>query len=337
MPHMTRITAVFIAMQLWVPSFVQAREGCSIQVKANEKISALEVEDRLGRIPQIGRSIRIAFVTQSTADPFWIEVIKGLQSEAEQRGAVLDVIAPRDRSSREEQLSVATAALQGKPDALIVAPINSTNLLPVLERARATGIPTIMLNLPLQGADVYVGTSHSELGAKAAEYFHELFPSGAQVAQIEGLAESPHTQHRGKGFVETLRNTRNLTLVSSRAADWDFERARQITIEMLKANPGIRAIYAHADVMALGAVQALREIDRTDVVVVGTDATRQAKQSIAEGGMRATAAQFPAEEGRTAIRIATRLLGCQTVPAWVVSPQSLITPESLPDYNTANN
>jgi len=48
--------------------------------------------------------------------------------------------------------------------------------------------------------------------------------------------------------------------------------------------------------------------------------------------LRATVAEFPFEEGKLGIQMALRLLGCQAIPPWVVSPQAVITKDNVKDF-----
>ena len=41
--------------------------------------------------------------------------------------------------------------------------------------------------------------------------------------------------------------------------------------------------------------------------------------------MKATVAEFPYDEGLLGVQMALRLLGCQPIPPWVISPQAMIT------------
>ena len=85
--------------------------------------------------------------------------------------------------------------------------------------------------------------------------------------------------------------------------------------------------------MALGVVEAVKSASSLDkVAVVGTDGIREAKKSVGAGEMRATVAEFPYEEGKLGVQMALRLLGCQAIPQWIVSPQAVITKENVKDF-----
>lgn len=63
---------------------------------------------------------------------------------------------------------------------------------------------------------------------------------------------------------------------------------------ILQSNDDIVALFAHNDEMALGAVEALEAQGMLDdVIVVGFDATDDARAAVEEGRMEATVAQQP--------------------------------------------
>ena len=54
--------------------------------------------------------------------------------------------------------------------------------------------------------------------------------------------------------------------------------------------------------------------------------------SICDAQMKATVAEFPYQEGILGVQMALRLIGCQAIPPWVISPQATITAENVKDF-----
>jgi ribose transport system substrate-binding protein len=233
-----------------------------------------------------------------------------------------------------EQLNLAQTVLSQKPDALLLSPQSDSNLAPVIEAARAANIPTVIIDdARTEGASTYIGTDQVSIGAKAAIFLHETYPDGGKVAQIEGAAGSPNARLRIQGFKEELAKYPNLELVASQPGNWDRLTALNATTNILRQTPDLAGIYANNDGMALGVVEAVVSGSSLDkVAVVGTDGIREAKKSVGAGEMRATVAEFPFEEGQLGVRMALRLLGCQAIPQWIVSPQAVITKDNVKDF-----
>jgi ribose transport system substrate-binding protein len=316
-------------------SVASAQESCSAYPTAKmDKIDSTAVEAEFGAVPAPKKDLRFAYVTKTLINEFWQDVAAGVKDEASKYKISVDVQAAKDESSMIEQLNLAQTVLSQKPDALLLSPQSDSNLAPVIEAARAANIPTIIIDdARTDGASTYVGTDQISIGAKAAAFLRETYPDGGKVAQIEGAAGSPNARLRIQGFKEELAKYPNLELVASQPGNWDRLTALNATANILRQTPDLAGIYANNDGMALGVIEAVTSSSGLDkVAVVGTDGIREAKKSVGAGEMRATVAEFPFEEGQLGVQMALRLLGCQAIPQWIVSPQAVITKDNVKDF-----
>jgi ribose transport system substrate-binding protein len=296
-----------------------------------DKIESTDVEAKFGSVPAPGKELHFAYVTKTLINEFWQDVASGIQSEAGKYKIKVDIQAAKDESSLVDQLNLAQTILSQKPDALLLSPQSDSNLVPVVEAAKALNIPTIIIDdARTDGASTYIGTDQVAIGSKAADFLHKLYPGGGKVAQIEGQAGSPNARKRIQGFTETVKKYPNLDLVASQPGDWDRLTAMNATSNILREHPDIVGVYANNDGMAFGVFEALSAAEKANqVAVVGTDGIPEAKKSITDGKMKATVAEFPFDEGVLGVQMALRLIGCQAIPPWVVSPQAVITSDNV--------
>ncbi len=330
----TTLLAASVA-SLMVASVASAADKCSAYPKvATEKVESTDLEKTFGAVPKPAKEMRFAYVTKTLINEFWQDVAAGVKNEAAKYNVKVDVQAAKDESSMIEQLNLAQTMLSQKPDALLLSPQSDSNLAPVIKAAREANIPTIIIDdARTEGASSYVGTDQVAIGGKAAEYLGERFKDGGKVAQIEGAAGSPNARARIKGFQDGLKNYPKLELVASQPGNWDRLVALNATSNILRQHADLVGVYANNDGMALGVVEAVRNASSLDkVAVVGTDGIREAKKSVGAKEMSATVAEFPFEEGQLGVQVALRILGCQEVPAWVVSPQAVITSDNLTKF-----
>lgn len=299
-----------------------------------EKVESKDLEATFGAIPKPADGLHFAYVTKTLINEFWQDVASGVQSEAGKYGITVDVQAAKDESSLVEQLNLAQTILSTKPNALLISPQSDSNLVPVIEAARELNIPTIIIDdARTEGASSYIGTDQVAIGAKAADFLGKLYPNGGKVAQIEGQAGSPNARKRIQGFTEGVKKYPSLQFVASQPGDWDRLTALNATSNILREHPDLVGVYANNDGMALGVFEAVNTAGKVDqVAVVGTDGIREAKKSVAAGEMKATVAEFPYDEGVLGVQVALRLLGCQAIPPWVVSPQAVITADNVKDF-----
>lgn len=312
-----------------------AQDSCSVYPTGTaDKIESTAVEGEFGPVPAPKGELRFAYVTKTLINEFWQDVAAGVKAEAGKHGIAVDVQAAKDESSMIEQLNLAQTVLAQKPNALLLSPQSDSNLVPVVQAAREANIPTIIIDdARTEGASTYIGTDQVAIGGKAAAFLADLYPDGAKVAQIEGAAGSPNARMRIQGFKEELANHPNLELVASQPGNWDRLTALNATSNILRQHPDLGGVYANNDGMALGVVEAVTSASSLDkVAVVGTDGIREAKRSVGDGQMRATVAEFPFEEGQLGVQMALRLLACQGIPPWVVSPQAVITKDNVGEF-----
>jgi len=77
---------------------------------------------------------------------------------------------------------------------------------------------------------------------------------------------------------------------------------------ILEEHPGLAAVFAENDPMAVGAANAAAEAGRKDILIVGFNGDQIARDAISAGLMQATVAQDPAEMGRITVKLADRLI-----------------------------
>lgn len=316
-------------------ALARADEPCSAYPTGTaDKIESVDLEKTFGPIPAPKKTLHFSYVTKTLINEFWQDVWAGVKSEAAKYNINVDVQAAKDESSLVEQLNLTQTVLSKKPDALLLSPQSDSNLKPAIDAAKKLNIPTVIIDdARTEGASCFVGQDQVDIGSKAAEFLHQLYPNGGKVAQIEGQAGSPNARNRIKGFTETLKKYPNLVLVASQPGNWDRMTAMNLTTNIMRTHPDLVGIYANNDGMALGVVEAVKNAGKLkQIAIVGTDGIREAVRSIADGQERATVSELDYQEGVLGVQVALRLLGCQKIPPWVVSQHALITVDNVKDF-----
>jgi ribose transport system substrate-binding protein len=82
----------------------------------------------------------------------------------------------------------------------------------------------------------------------------------------------------------------------------------------MQANPELDLIFGSNDGMAIGAYRAILEAGKEDeIFVIGYDAVPAALESVKEGELYATIAQFPAEMGKRGIDAAMQIINGEEI------------------------
>ena len=261
----------------------------------------------------------IGLAVSTLSNPFFVTLQEGAQAKADELGVKLHVTDAGDDAAT--QTSNVEDLISKGISVLIVNPVDSDAIAPVVETAISKGIKVIAVDRVVNGVEVDCSiASDNVMGAElATEYIVELVGEGAKVAELQGVTGASATVDRGQGFHNVA--DKKLNVVASQTAS--FDRAEGLTVmeNILQGNGDIVAVFAHNDEMALGAVEACAG---KDIVIVGFDATDDALAAIKDGKMAATVAQQPDVMGATAVETAVKLIAGETVEKTLPVAVSLV-------------
>ncbi len=223
------------------------------------------------------------------------------------------------------QLDICNTMLERKTDALVVAAVNPTGLLPCLAQATKRGIPILDIDSNLvqdvaerAGVKLYnsIGSDNRQAGAEGARYLAGKIQKG-KVLLLEGAPGTLTAIDRAAGFKEELLKVApGLKIVASLTGNWERDKAANVTNDVLTANPDLVAIFASNDQMGLGAVEAARAAGRSDLIIVSVDGIPDAVAAIKEGRLAASVAQLPYLFGYRGVETAVAILGGKTFNPW---------------------
>lgn len=255
-------------------------------------------------------------------NPFFVSLAEGAEEAAEKAGVKLAVADAGDDSAKQQ--NDIEDLISRNVSVLIVNPVDSDAVAPAVQNAVSLGIKVISVDRVVNGVDVDCQiASDNVAGAKiATEYLIEQIGEGAKVAELQGVPGASATIDRGAGFHEAADEV--LDVAASQSAN--FERAEGMSVmeNILQSEPELKGVFAHNDEMALGALQAIAA-SKTDIKVVGFDATDDAVNEVKAGKMTATVAQKPELMGETAILTAIKLIAGEEVEKSLPVEVELVT------------
>lgn len=250
----------------------------------------------------------IGFLPPAMTSPFYASCIEGATPVAAANGYELLILAPESEDDYASQMALMEDMITRKVAAIAVCGINLDALIPGIKKANEANIPIVMFNTitEIQGAEVYAYSGYNQYngGKKIADWVNTKLNGEGEVAIIEGLPSDYTTQRMG-GFVDRAAEAYpGIKVVASQPGDWLREKGMNAALDMIQANPGVKAIYGLSDEMALGAVQAIKQLGRDDIIVVGLDGNPNALESVAAGELTATLDCGPVAIGANAIQAA---------------------------------
>ena len=112
-----------------------------------------------------------------------------------------------------------------------------------------------------QLSDAYVGVDNVQSGRLIAKDIVAQCGGGkgsGKVALVQGEATAAGSAEQLQGAMEVLNADKSIKVVSSQAADWDPNKAYQITTTVLQQHPDLCATYGFWGGMQQGAAQAVK-------------------------------------------------------------------------------
>jgi D-allose transport system substrate-binding protein len=307
-----------------------------------KKISSLVVAVALLAGTSSVHAAEFGVLMKTLSNPFWGAMSLGVEDGAKEAGVPYFLQAAESDQAAEPQLNLCNTMLERSPSVMITAAINSTNLLPCLKSMQERGIKIVDLDanmdpdiLAAEGVSVTfsIGSDNVAAGAQGAEWLVSQIGADASgpVLVIEGLSGNITGEKRARGFADKLKELApGLEIVASLPGDWDRGKAANIANDTLTANPGLVAIFAANDGMALGAVESVFAAGKGDqVTIIGVDGNSDAVKSISEGRLDASVAQLPYLVGKLAVENANKALAGEAVEPFIAVPTLVLTKDVI--------
>ena len=219
--------------------------------------------ERLGYTPDMiakglkrGTTMMVGVVVPDLENPFMGPMIRGIGEEVEQRGLVTVVTETLEDHDRLER--ALNSMLARRVDAVVVAAARNTDLYLLSEFAQK--IPVFMLavrNITASGLS-HVTQDYRHGGELAAEHLAEL--GHEVVAQLRGPPDIELFEDRTEGFRRAAATSGLIEVTVSESARevtlGEGRRLMGLTFDHNLPNPPT-AVFAHADQMAIGAIEEL--------------------------------------------------------------------------------
>jgi len=269
-------------------------------------------------------NIKVGLSISTLNNPFFVSVKDGVVAEANKLGIEVIVIDAQNDSAK--QSNDVEDLMQKGVNALLINPVDSSAISTVVQTANSLDIPVVTLDRSSDKGEVkaLVASDNVKGGSMAAEYIVDKVGKGAKVIELEGSPGASATRERGQGFHE-IADTQ-LNVIAKQTADFDRTKGLTVMENLLQGNPGVQAVFAHNDEMALGAIEAIQSSGK-NIPIIGFDGNEDALNSIQAGKLTGTIAQQPDLIGQLAVQAAKDVLDGKTVEKLIAAPLKLVIKE----------
>ena len=301
----------------------------SPRVSAQARAAVQHAIEQLGYVPnRAARSLvtrrtdTIALIvsepeTRLFSEPFFAGTVRGINEELARTDYAFVLLNSEGDTARIERY-----INNGHADGVILMSLHKQD--PLLHLLIHTKTPVVLSGRPFLGENVPYVDADNRAGASLAVQ-HLIARGRTRIVSIAGPDDMPVGVDRLDGFRESLpvANKRSWRRMVAHG-DFSEDSGERAMYELLDRVPDLDAVFAASDLMAVGALRALRAKGRrvpADVALVGFDDSQAARLT----DPQLTSVRQPIEEmGRSLARV---LLDQLHDPA--ARPPSLVVPTEL--------
>ncbi len=270
-------------------------------------------------------------------DTFLTYMMDGMKAWGKSHPGEVELTFTDAKEDMAKQLDQVENFIVQKMDAVIIVPVDTSATAPMTKSLVSKGIKAVYVNRNpgnLPDGAYYVGSEEVVAGRLQMEFLGEKLKGKGNIAILIGKLDNEGALKRTAGNEEVQKaKYPNIKILDKQTGQWQRNEGLMKTEDWLnRFGKDLQAILSNNDDMALGAIQALKDKKRTDVIVVGVDATPDALTSISKGELAATVFQDAAGQGGGAVEVAVKAAKGQKMPKETWIPFKLVTPENLSQF-----
>lgn len=290
--------------------------------------------------------ITITLVPGLTTDAFYITMNRGAQAAAEALGITVD-FQGAEEFDPVLQTPVLDAVIARGPDAILIAPTDTTQMIEPLRRANEAGIAVMTVDTFIDDGNyqdgagdgdfplAYIASDNVGGGRMAARFMADAIGGEGQVYVSNVRPGISTTDQREEGFkAEMAENFPDIEVLDTQYNENDASLAASQFQAVVARNPDVKGVFGANLFSAIGAGNGVEAGNMSDdVTVIAFDAPQSIVDNISSGLVDAAIAQHPAEIGYFGVMAAYAALTGQSVPTQIGTGFTVINADNVDDEN----
>ena len=254
-------------------------------------------------------SYKFGFSCISMENPYYETLEASIREAIEESGSTLISRDPKGDSTA--QIQQIRDMIADGIQAIFLCPVDWEKIAPALTELKEADIEIINLDTQVQDreeVDAYVGSDNINAGVICGEKLIEAAPDGGQVVILECTTQNSIID-RINGFEETIAG-KGFEVVERYETGGKKDEAKTQMARILKEQDHITAVMCGNDQIALGALEAIEEAGRSEMMIYSVDGSPKLKQELAKDGSLVVgiAAQSPINIGKSAVTVALQIM-----------------------------
>jgi ribose transport system substrate-binding protein len=278
-------------------------------------------------------NLKIVYISKVIDDKnaFWFSLIEGARTAAKEYGVDLTVVAPDSEKDVEKQNELVEKAIAMKPDAILLSPADNEKTLPVAKKIKAAGIKLVLIDSEMKEPieDALVATDNYEAGRKVGELVKSLMKENSKIAVVSFVQGTSTAIAREAGLKAELGEDEN-HIVDVAYSDSEYDKAYQVTKELLQNHPDVDIIAGLNEYSAIGAARAVRDMGLTDSIkMVGFDSSQEEIQLLEAGIFEGIVVQKAFNMGYIGLETAVHILKGEDVANNIDSGSNIVRKDDI--------
>lgn len=255
--------------------------------------------------------IYIPVISKGFQHQFWQAVKLGAENAARDYNIEITFEGPESEAMVDKQIEMLETALSKNPSAICLAALDSQAVIPLLEQAKEKNIPIIGFD---SGVDSEIpvataATNNLAAAALAADKMASFIEEKGKIALVVHDQTSRTGIDRRDGFKNRIEEAYpNIEIVDVQYGDGDQLKSTDIAKSIIQAHPDIKGLFGANEGSAIGVLNAVKEIGRDDIIVIGYDSGKQQQDAIRAGEQTGAVTQDPIGIGYKAVEAAYKAI-----------------------------
>jgi ribose transport system substrate-binding protein len=268
--------------------------------------------------PAAEAKLYIPVISKGFQHQFWQAVKLGSEQAAKDLNVDITFEGPEGENQVDKQVEMFQTALDKKPDAICLAAVDSQVFTPLLEKAKAAGIPVIGFDSGVD-SDIPVTTATTDniaAAALAADKMVELIGGEGEVAVIAHDQTSRTGIDRVKGFTDQIAaKYPKVTIVDTQYGGGDHLKSTDLAKAIIQAHPNLKGFFGANEGSIIGVLNAAKELGMEGkLTIIGYDSGQQQMDAIRSGAEAGAITQNPVGIGYKCVEAAVKAVKGETLP-----------------------
>ncbi len=282
--------------------------------------------------PGPNEEYNIKVIVKRQTHDFWAVVQMGSEAAGKEFGVNVDYIGPATEEDIDGQIRMVEAAIEDKVDALVLAAIDYKLLVPVAEKAKAAGIPVIIIdsNIDSEKMDSFIGTDNVDAGRILGKAMIDVLGTKNNIAIVSFVKGAASSNEREAGVLSAISSYTEINVLDILYCNSNEEIAKQLTKDTVEKYPDIDAFVCLNAYATVGTARGIIDLGKEgEIDIIGFDSTPEEISYLEKDIIKLLVVQNPFSMGYLGVKYAIDAIKGIRIPENINTKVEIINKENM--------